>query len=95
MSTSLPVQVLEKQEWLEPIADRVQPKVAEALEDGGSIGPKIANVLHGTWLGHPLHAVLTDVPIGSWTAAAVFDALEKNTGSRATGRKADALITVV
>jgi nitrite reductase/ring-hydroxylating ferredoxin subunit/uncharacterized membrane protein len=26
------------------------------------------------WLGHPLHPVLTDVPIGAWTAALALDA---------------------
>src|SRR5689334_20879360 len=31
--------------------------------------------LNGTWLGHPLHPALTDVPIGAWTVAVVFDAL--------------------
>jgi nitrite reductase/ring-hydroxylating ferredoxin subunit/uncharacterized membrane protein len=93
MSTSLPVKLIEKQQWLEPIADRLQPEIAAALDDSGSIGPSLGNLLHGTWLGHPLHAVLTDVPIGSWTAAAVFDLLEKTTGSRAMGRRADAAIT--
>src|SRR5687768_2446806 len=94
MSKSLPVELIEKQEWLEPIADRLQEKIAAALDDDGSLGPAVGNILHGTWLGHPLHAVLTDVPIGSWTAAAVFDALEKTTGSRIIGRRADAAITV-
>ena len=94
MSSSLPVRVIDKQQWLEPLADRLQSDIAAALDDGGSIGPEAANILHGTWLGHPLHAVLTDVPIGSWTAAAVLDALEKTTGSRAIGRTADAAITI-
>ncbi|MDP8927642.1 MAG: hypothetical protein M3O70_03450, partial [Actinomycetota bacterium] len=30
-------------------------------------------VLRGRWLGHPLHPVLTDVPIGLWTSAVVLD----------------------
>ena len=94
MSTSLPVRLIEKQRWLEPIADQLQPTIAAALDDNGSIGPTYANILHGTWLGHPLHAVLTDVPIGSWTAAAVFDLLEQASGSTAMGRKADAAITL-
>ena len=29
--------------------------------------------LSGTWLGHRLHPLLTDVPIGAWTSAAVLD----------------------
>ncbi|WP_070197548.1 Rieske (2Fe-2S) protein [Streptomyces oceani] len=31
------------------------------------------DVLRGRWLGHPLHPVLVQVPIGSWTSAAVLD----------------------
>lgn len=29
--------------------------------------------LNGTWLEHPLHSVLTDVPIGGWTVAILLD----------------------
>ena len=94
MATNLPVDVIRKQDWLEPIADRLQPTIAEALGAEGSIGPKVADILHGTWLGHPLHVVLTDVPLGSWTAAAVLDMLEEMTGSTVIGRGADAAITV-
>jgi nitrite reductase/ring-hydroxylating ferredoxin subunit/uncharacterized membrane protein len=94
MATNLPVDVIKKQNWLEPIADRLQPTIAGALGAEGSIGPKVADILHGTWLGHPLHVVLTDVPLGSWTAAAVLDVLEEKTGSRVIGRGADAAIAV-
>ncbi|MEU1479146.1 Rieske (2Fe-2S) protein [Streptomyces sp. NPDC005760] len=31
------------------------------------------DVLHGTWLGHPVHPLLVQVPIGSWLSAAVLD----------------------
>ena len=41
---------------------------------------KVKNFLNGTWLGHPLHVILTDVPIGAWTTALVFDALELVSG---------------
>lgn len=33
----------------------------------------IKNALSGSWLGHQLHPVLTDIPIGSWVAATVLD----------------------
>ena len=33
----------------------------------------IRDFLHGTWLGHPLHPLLTDVPIGALTVALVLD----------------------
>ena len=94
MATNVPVEVIKKQDWLEPIADRLQPAIAGALGADGSIGPKVADLLHGTWLGHPLHVVLTDVPLGSWTAAAVLDVLEEKTGSSAMGHGADAAIAL-
>lgn len=31
--------------------------------------------LRGDWLGHPLHPMLTDLPIGFWTSAFVLDLL--------------------
>ena len=89
MKTNLPVEVVRQQDWLEPIADRVQPAIAAALD--GPIGPRVANILHGTWLGHPLHVILTDVPLGCWTAAAVFDVLEA-AGKRRLGKRADSVI---
>lgn len=89
MATDLPVEVVRQQDWLEPIADRVQPAIAAALDD--PIGTKVANILHGTWLGHPLHVVLTDVPLGCWTAAAVCDTLEI-AGRSSFGRSADRVI---
>lgn len=94
MADNLPVELIKRQNWLEPVAERLQPTIATALGSGGALGLKVANFLHGTWLGHPFHVVLTDVPIGSWTAAAVLDALEKKTGSRAIGRGADAAIQI-
>jgi nitrite reductase/ring-hydroxylating ferredoxin subunit/uncharacterized membrane protein len=37
--------------------------------------PAIRDLLVGRWLGHPLHAVLTDAPIGILFLAIVFDVL--------------------
>src|SRR5688500_18060487 len=37
--------------------------------------PALKNFLHGTWLGHPLHPVLVQVPVGSWTSAGLLDAI--------------------
>ncbi len=36
---------------------------------------RIKDALHGVWLGHPLHPMLTDLPIGFWTSAFVLDLL--------------------
>ncbi|NYJ05025.1 DUF2231 domain-containing protein [Petropleomorpha daqingensis] len=37
--------------------------------------PAVKDFLHGTWLGHPLHPVLVQVPVGSWLSAGVLDAV--------------------
>jgi nitrite reductase/ring-hydroxylating ferredoxin subunit/uncharacterized membrane protein len=88
----LPIAVVRQQNWLEPLAERLQPAIAGALDN--SIGAEGAKILHGTWLGHPLHVILTDVPIGAWTAAAVFDLLDITNRTRAMQRAADSAITV-
>ena len=33
----------------------------------------VKDFLHGTWLGHPLHPVLAQVPVGAWSSAGVLD----------------------
>src|SRR3954469_9248561 len=37
--------------------------------------PALKDVLHGSWLGHPLHPVLVQVPVGSWVSAGLLDAI--------------------
>lgn len=72
---------------LDPIAEKIQPKVQEAVQEAGT---PVRNALDGTWLESPLHPALTDVPIGSWTAALVFDGLDLVSGSKAIRNAADA-----
>jgi nitrite reductase/ring-hydroxylating ferredoxin subunit/uncharacterized membrane protein len=60
-----------------PLEERVQKAIDKALyANGNPAAQKARNFLNGTWLGEPLHVVLKDVPIGAWTVAMVFDALE-------------------
>lgn len=35
----------------------------------------IQNLLNGTWLGHPVHAAVTDIPIGAMTVSIVADVI--------------------
>ncbi len=39
------------------------------------LGP-LTDLLHGRWLGHPLHAATTDVPVGALTVSLVLDVLD-------------------
>ena len=60
-----------------PFDEKIQKAIDKALyANGNPAAQKVRNFLNGTWLGEPLHVVLTDVPIGAWTVAMVFDALE-------------------
>src|SRR5436309_511067 len=73
--------VLERQEWLEPVESGLQRGVAGAFDAAGQAGRIARNALHGVWLGHPLHPVLTDIPIGAWTAAVVLDVMGADRGA--------------
>ena len=73
--------------FLDRAAEGIQPKVQNVVEAGGTTA---RNVLDGVWFEAPLHPALTDVPIGSWTAAAAFDGLDLATDSRAMRNAADA-----
>jgi nitrite reductase/ring-hydroxylating ferredoxin subunit/uncharacterized membrane protein len=64
-------QISKTMPWLDQPAS-VLKQVTEPLL--GANAPKaLKDVLYGTWLGHPLHPAITDVPVGSWTATAVLD----------------------
>ena len=61
----------------QPVDEKLQKLLDKALYGGGHpSAQKIRNFLNGTWLGEPLHVVLTDVPVGAWTVAMAFDALD-------------------
>lgn len=70
-------------------------KVAHAIHNavlGGSDQlRKAVDILHGTWLGHPLHPVLTDIPIGAWTIAMMCDLVATQRGSDEAAKMADTL----
>jgi nitrite reductase/ring-hydroxylating ferredoxin subunit/uncharacterized membrane protein len=70
------VDVPARQDWIDGFAERMQRAVEGAYERTGDSSEQIANFLNGTWLGHPLHPVLTDLPIGFWTSSAALDVLE-------------------
>lgn len=43
--------------------------------------PALRDLLNGRWLGHPLHAALTDLPIGVLGLAAVLDIVGQSTAA--------------
>lgn len=70
---------------LDGVAERATDTVKKVVGRG-----PVKDLLSGSWLGHSLHPLLTDVPIGAFTSAVVLDALG---GSDAAGA-ADLLVTL-
>ncbi|GGK95543.1 Rieske 2Fe-2S domain-containing protein [Mangrovihabitans endophyticus] len=59
---------LERARVLDGVSDWLQGRVQQLS------GPRaVQDALHGTWLGHPLHPVLVQVPVGAFVSASVLD----------------------
>lgn len=74
---------LEQATGLDRVGDRLQRVVQGTLRS-----QRIRDLLHGVWLGHPLHPAMVQLPVGAWISAAIVDLLP---GQR---RAATALIGV-
>jgi uncharacterized membrane protein len=61
------------------------PIVQAAIPNG-----HIRGLLSGRWLGHALHPLLTDVPIGAWTSSLILDFA----GGPSADASADLLVAV-
>jgi nitrite reductase/ring-hydroxylating ferredoxin subunit/uncharacterized membrane protein len=85
---------LTDQPVLDAIAEPLSAAVRGAYRSGGAVGQQAKNALHGVWLGHPLHPVFTDVPLGAWTTGLVLDAIAARNGDRGMQRAADVAIAV-
>ncbi|WP_334170765.1 Rieske 2Fe-2S domain-containing protein [Sinomonas sp.] len=74
---------LERWEFIDKVADPLRKATHFAVK------PRIVrNLLSGIPTGHPLHAVLTDIPIGAWSMASLLDLV----GGESTHQAADVLI---
>ena len=82
----------------QPALDSVAAPLSQAVRDvyarGGTPGQRAKNALHGVWLGHPLHPVFTDLPLGAWTTGLVLDAVAASSQDRGIARAADVAIAV-
>src|SRR5215210_6979403 len=88
MTTTAAHEAVEALAALEPL-DGPARTVAKRVRDAVPAGP-VKDALSGTWLGHALHPLLTDLPIGTWTSAVLLDWL----GGDASKDAADRLIAL-
>ena len=63
--------------WAKPVGERVHHWLGDAF---GHARP-VKDALNGTWFGHPVHPVMTDVGIGAMTMAAVLDLSGQDTAA--------------
>jgi uncharacterized membrane protein len=63
-------QRLEGDERLDRLTRAIEP-LAQAVRGG----PQRDHALRGMWLGHAVHPLMTDFPLGMWTAATALDLL--------------------
>lgn len=82
-STGIAQSIVDQQKWLDTLSGIIQPPISDLFANAGEAGRIIKDLLNGVWLGHPLHPVITDVPIGAWTMTQVLDLLSMASGGDA------------
>ncbi len=93
VSTDPLAQLAERQNWVGTETElELQKTVTETVRRIGGDG--LRRALHGDWLHEPLHAVLTDVPVGSWTGTVVFDTAAAITKYKTLDSAADATLVL-
>jgi nitrite reductase/ring-hydroxylating ferredoxin subunit/uncharacterized membrane protein len=85
---------LTDQPALDRLSEPLRNVVHGAYESAGEAGTELKNAVHGVWLGHPLHPVFTDLPVGAWTTGLVLDSVAAATGDQAMARAGDVAIAV-
>lgn len=63
------------QPFAERLSDSLQKIIGVLVGANRKPPRRLKSFLNGTWLGHPLHPVMTDLPIASWFITAVFDVI--------------------
>jgi nitrite reductase/ring-hydroxylating ferredoxin subunit/uncharacterized membrane protein len=61
------------QRFSERLSDRLQDMIKVVIGSNRKPPRRLKSFLNGTWFGHPLHPVITDVPITAWILTAIFD----------------------
>jgi uncharacterized membrane protein len=94
MTSETAIDLIARQDWLERTAGAVQPLVVNTFEAGGTAGRKIKDFLRGAWFGHPLHPAITDVPLGAWTVALVFDLMAEGNERKECARASETAVVI-
>jgi uncharacterized membrane protein len=83
----------ERQNWIRPgVEQNVQSAVHSAFKKMGPAGDNLRSFLQGEWLHEPLHAAVTDVPVGAWAATVTLDSMAAMCPSSGINAAADATL---
>jgi hypothetical protein len=66
MNSTNVISRLTDQPALDAIATPLSGAIRVGYESAGIAGQQAKNAMHSVWLGHRLHPVFTDVPLGAW-----------------------------
>lgn len=75
------IEVIGRNEALDKVGEPAAGAVSKLTRD-----TTVKNLLSGSWLGHPLHPVLTDLPIGAYSMATIIDVTGGRAGAGAARR---------
>jgi nitrite reductase/ring-hydroxylating ferredoxin subunit/uncharacterized membrane protein len=70
-TVGLEQKITQRLPWLDDVAKQMEQIFAPLLGPEAPRQPR--DLLYGTWLGHPLHAAVVTIPVGSWSAMMIFD----------------------
>ena len=64
---------IDRQRWLDGAGDVLERVAGATFDHLGPLSRPLEDLLHGTPAGHPVHAALTDIPVGAWTTTLALD----------------------
>jgi nitrite reductase/ring-hydroxylating ferredoxin subunit/uncharacterized membrane protein len=76
MARKVTERLVDQMPWLDGVAE-VLKKVGGPVA-GESAPRPLKDTLVGTWLGHPLHPAVVQLPIGFWTSSFVLDFVDED-----------------
>ena len=85
------VSTIGSQSWLDRPSYRVEHALTLVFASFGRSRERVSNLLHGIWLGHPLHPALTALPTGAVATTVALDAASVLPGHSSALRDASRL----
>jgi nitrite reductase/ring-hydroxylating ferredoxin subunit len=85
--------IIQELSFLGPLGDLLHGWLSKLGTIGGPSAGPAKDFLNGTWIGHPIHPPITDVPIGAWLGASLLDLADGGSGN-GMARGADALVAL-